>query len=218
MTFTPGINLCQFALGNKSALSRLGFDQQIPRDGRHNSGYREGEKDPPPAPGHRNPHRQRRHNNRRKHGRRDVNAGCRGFLFWWKPVIYGGSQPHRARPFAQPQSQPHQLQAKHGAHRAHQPGKGGEAENGQRNQPPGTTFGDEKTGRDLAYRIAEEKHTGDGPGFKIIDMKLINDKRQNRANIRSVGVIDGIHQENHRQNHETIFRFPGVSTDQRIYT
>lgn len=39
MTFTPGINLCQFALGNKSALSRLGFDQQIPRDGRHNSGY-----------------------------------------------------------------------------------------------------------------------------------------------------------------------------------
>ena len=74
-------------------------------------------------------------------------------------------------------------------------------------------IGDEKTGRDLAYRIAEEKHTGDGPGFKIIDMKLINDKRQNRANIGSVGVIDGIHQENHRQNHETIFRFPGVSTD-----
>ena len=88
MTFTPGINLCQFALGNKSALSRLGFDQQIPRDGRHNSGYSKREKDPPPAPGYRNPHRQRRHNNRRKHGRRDVNAGCRGFLFWWKPVIY----------------------------------------------------------------------------------------------------------------------------------
>ncbi len=61
--------------------------------------------------------------------------------------------------------------------------------------PPGTAFGDEKAGRDLAYRIAEERHTGDGPGFKIIDMKLINDERQYRANIRSVGVIDGTHQK-----------------------
>jgi hypothetical protein len=34
---------------------------------------------------------------------------------------------------------------------------------------------------------------------------MINDKRQYRADIRSVGVIDGIHQENHRQNHKTIF-------------
>ena len=33
-----------------------------------------------------------------------------------------------------------------------------------------------KPRRDLAYRVAEEKHTGDGPGFKIIDMKLINDE------------------------------------------
>ena len=51
-----------------------------------------------------------------------------------------------------------------------------------------------------------ETHLAVEYGFKY-------NKRQYRADIRSVGVIDGIHQENHRQNHETIFRFPGVSTD-----
>ena len=85
--------------------------------------------------------------------------------------------------------------------------KGGEAENGERYQPRVPRLAmKSRPGSGLPH--SRGKHTGDGPGFKIIDMKLINDERQYRANIRSVGVIDGIHQKNHRQNHETIFRFP----------
>ena len=168
---------------------------------------RQRRKDPPPAPGHRNPHRQRRHNNRRKHGRRDVNAGCRGFLFlvetsylWWKPAPPGKalrSAPVPAAPASgQTRSSP-----------CPSAGKGGEAENGERYQPRVPRLAmKSRPGSGLPH--SRGKHTGDGPGFKIIDMKLINDERQYRANIRSVGVIDGIHQKNHRQNHETIFRFP----------
>jgi hypothetical protein len=43
----------------------------------------------------------------------------------------------------------------------------------------------------LVYAINyADRHTGNHPGLKIIDMKFINDKRQYRADIRSVGVID----------------------------
>lgn len=72
--------------------------------------------------------------------------------------------------------------------------KSGKAENRQRDQSPGAASGNKnRPGSGLPH--SRGKHAGDGTGLKVVDMKLVNNERQYRADIRSVGVIYGIHRK-----------------------
>jgi hypothetical protein len=75
-----------------------------------------------------------------------------------------------------------------------------------------------ETGRDLADGIAKEKHTGNSPGFEVINMKFLNNKRQNCTNICTIGIIYRVYREYDRQYHKAIICFSGTGTDKVIYT